>query len=114
MRSPWIQVGMAIRIAQTKGLHRDGSHCGLEPLETELRRRIWAQLRLLDMRMAEELGCEPTITESSYDTKLPLDIEDADISDRQGMDPHSTAFYRIDNNLAKKKKRELEVMLVFH
>ena len=62
------------------GLHRDGSHYGLHPVETEVRRRVWAQIRMLDLRTAEELGCEPTIMEGSYDTSLPLDIPDEILS----------------------------------
>jgi len=45
-----------------------------------VRRRVWAQIRMLDLRTAEELGCEPTIVEGTYDTSLPLDIPDEILS----------------------------------
>ncbi|KAF2811313.1 uncharacterized protein BDZ99DRAFT_518599 [Mytilinidion resinicola] len=79
-RTPWIQLGLAIRIAQAMGIHRDGSHYGLKPVETEVRRRLWAQICLLDLRTAEELGCEPTILEGTYDTRLPTSISDYELS----------------------------------
>jgi hypothetical protein len=69
-------LGVAVRIAQAMGLHRDGTTQGFSPLETELRRRIWAKLRFMDVRAAEELGCEPSIGPSSYDTLLPENIDD--------------------------------------
>ncbi|KAF2025879.1 hypothetical protein EK21DRAFT_75330 [Setomelanomma holmii] len=45
-----------LRIAQTMGLERDGNLLGLSPFETELRRRIWWQLKLHDFRTAELCG----------------------------------------------------------
>ncbi|OCL11994.1 hypothetical protein AOQ84DRAFT_437308 [Glonium stellatum] len=80
-RMPWIQLGLTIRISQSKGIHRDGSHYGLKPIEIEVRRRIWAQICLLDLRAAEELGCEPTIREGSYDTCPPPNISDDELSE---------------------------------
>jgi len=74
-----VLVGVAIRIAQSMGLHRDGPIFGINPLETEIRRRLWYEICLLDLRTAEEHGSDPGISTQSYDTKLPLNIEDTDI-----------------------------------
>ncbi|PWW71895.1 hypothetical protein C7212DRAFT_230651 [Tuber magnatum] len=78
-RTPWVLVGVAVRIAQSMGLHRDGERFHMSPLETEIRRRIWYEICLLDLRTAEEHGSDPGISTRSYDTKLPLNIEDTDI-----------------------------------
>ena len=43
-RLGWTLVGLAIRMANALGLHRDGSHFGLNPFDTELRRRCWWQI----------------------------------------------------------------------
>jgi hypothetical protein len=64
------------------GLHQDGSTFNLSPLETELRRRVWAKLRFLDLRAAEEMGCPPSIGESSYDCLLPSDLDDSQLASR--------------------------------
>ncbi|KAF2205672.1 hypothetical protein GQ43DRAFT_436806 [Delitschia confertaspora ATCC 74209] len=79
-RSQWIRLGCATRMAQGMGLHRDPAQYGLKPIEIEIRRRVWAQICLLDMRFAEELGCEPTILIGSYDTCLPLSISDDELT----------------------------------
>lgn len=79
-RSSWIMLGNAIRLAQMMGLHRDRASDKQGPLETEIRRRVWNKLRLLDLRLAEELGFEPSITESSYDTEMPRDIDDEELT----------------------------------
>lgn len=82
----WALTGLLIRIAQGMGLHRDGTHLKLSPFETEIRRRIWWAILVLDLRSAEELGTDMTIGEGSYDTLKPSNINDADIS------PESTEF----------------------
>ena len=48
--------GAAIRAAEVMGVHLDGTLLGLSPFETEIRRRIWWQLRLHDFRAAELTG----------------------------------------------------------
>ncbi|KAF2748379.1 hypothetical protein M011DRAFT_466783 [Sporormia fimetaria CBS 119925] len=75
----WTLTGLAIRIAQALGLHRDAGHFGLPPFEVEMRRRLWWHVCALDARASEDHGCDPTIAASQYDTKLPLNINDSDI-----------------------------------
>ncbi|KAL4744957.1 hypothetical protein BDW72DRAFT_199093 [Aspergillus terricola var. indicus] len=61
------------------GLHRDGAIFGLRPLETELRRRLWWHICLLDIRSAEYHGCEPIVQEFMFDTRMPLNVNDSDL-----------------------------------
>jgi hypothetical protein len=58
----------------------------LPPFETEIRRRIWWAILVLDLRSADELGTDMTINERSYDTLKPSNINDSDIG------PESTEF----------------------
>ncbi|KAK1087762.1 hypothetical protein LTR33_000883 [Friedmanniomyces endolithicus] len=78
----WTLTGLVVRISQTLGIHRDGLHFagGLSPFEIEMRRRLWWQICILDVRASEDHGCDPTITEQLFDTKMPLNINDGDIS----------------------------------
>ncbi|KAI9742890.1 MAG: hypothetical protein M1818_003619 [Claussenomyces sp. TS43310] len=78
-RSIWSLVGLAIRLAQALGLHRDGAILGLSPFDTEMRRRLWWQICALDTRASEDYGSDPTILEASYDCKFPLNLNDSDI-----------------------------------
>jgi hypothetical protein len=77
---------VTVRLAQLQGLHRDGTLFGLSPFETEMRRRLWWNICTLDRRAAEEQGSTALIWESSFDTKMPLNINDSDIH------PDSTSF----------------------
>jgi hypothetical protein len=80
----WTMAGLAIRIAHGMGIDRDGELFKLRPLETELRRRVWHQISLLDLRASEARGTFPT--HLSYDTKLPLNINDSD------LDPETKSY----------------------
>lgn len=78
-RLVWALGGLAIHLAQALGIHRDGEHFGLNPFDTEMRRRLWWQISLLDNRAAEDHGVDPTFTEQFYDTKIPMNLNDDDI-----------------------------------
>jgi hypothetical protein len=83
-RFVWSLTGLTLRIAQSLGLHRDGSVFGLSPFDTEMRRRLWWQVCILDTRASEDHGSDPSVLEYSFDTKFPLSINDDD------LDPNST------------------------
>jgi hypothetical protein len=79
-RFVWMMTGLVIRMAQYLGLQRDGAHFKhLTPFEVEMRRRVWCILCMLDVRSSEDQGTDLTITIGSFDTKIPLNINDADI-----------------------------------
>ncbi|KAF2848547.1 hypothetical protein T440DRAFT_167951 [Plenodomus tracheiphilus IPT5] len=78
-RKIWTLTGLVVRIAQTLGIHRDGSHFDLQPFEIEMRRRLWWQVCILDARSSEDHGCDPTIVEALFDTKMPLNVNDDDL-----------------------------------
>lgn len=73
-RKIWTLTGLVVRIAQTLGVHRDGCHFGLPPFEIEMRRRLWWQVCILDARSSEDHGCDPTIVEAQFDTKMVRDF----------------------------------------
>ncbi|KAJ8606553.1 hypothetical protein MRB53_040853 [Persea americana] len=74
----WSLVGLVVRVAINLGLHRDGTSFGLPALETEVRRRTWWQICILDVRSSEDHGCDPTIMDI-FDTKYPLNVNDEDL-----------------------------------
>ncbi len=78
-RYVWTLTGLLIRLAQALGIHRDGAKFGISPFQTEMRRRLWWQICTLDVRAAEDHGSDPSISEETFDTRLPLNINDDDI-----------------------------------
>lgn len=75
----WSLNSVILRLAQGLGIHRDGTNFALKPFETEMRRRLWWHICLMDVRSSEDHGTDPLINESMYDTRLPLNVNDDDI-----------------------------------
>ncbi|KAJ4250972.1 hypothetical protein NW762_011622 [Fusarium torreyae] len=86
-RTTWSLTSLIFHIAQAMGLHRDGTTFGLKPFDIELRRRLWWHICLLDMRSSEFHGYEPIVNEGMFDTKLPLNINDSDITPQMTEPP---------------------------
>ncbi|KIX93515.1 uncharacterized protein Z520_10693 [Fonsecaea multimorphosa CBS 102226] len=78
-RTLWTLSGVASRIAQGMGVHRDGTVLGLPPFETEMRRRLWWQINLLDFRAAELSGFGGMTEVNWWNTKTPSNVNDVDI-----------------------------------
>ncbi|KAF3390383.1 Bikaverin cluster transcription factor bik5 [Penicillium rolfsii] len=85
---------VAIKIALRNNLHRDGLELKMTPFEVEIRRRLWWQIYILDVRTAEDSGSDPHILSDSFNTQLPSNINDAslhpDMSEMPQVDPGRT------------------------
>ncbi|KAH1421040.1 hypothetical protein KXX32_008222 [Aspergillus fumigatus] len=79
-RSNWTLHGLTTRAAQSIGLHRDGRHFNLSPLECELRRRLWWHIVTCDQRAAEDHGLSIIAHNEPCDTNLPSNLDDQDLS----------------------------------
>ena len=87
-RFVWMMMALLVRMAHALGLHRDGDHFKhLTPYEIEMRRRVWWVLCMLDVRAAEDQGTDYSIARGSFDTKLPLNINEADIGPETAQMP---------------------------
>ncbi|KIH92786.1 hypothetical protein SPBR_02438 [Sporothrix brasiliensis 5110] len=88
----WVLNGLAVRVAQSLGLHRDGQRLRrttqrtLTPFEAEIRRRLWWHLLSRDGRASEDYGLDNMATLGSgsnllaeSDVQLPLNVDDADL-----------------------------------
>ena len=71
--------GLVVRVATKLGIHRDGGAFSLLPYDIEMRRRLWWQICILDVRTAEDNGTDPSIYEHNFNTKFPLDVNDSDL-----------------------------------
>lgn len=107
----YILSGVAIRLARKMGLHRDGSSLGLPPFETEMRRRLWWHLVMVDFRTADIQGTRPSLDLSSGDARMPLNVEDADLRpgmlepppERNGILPVSLSLIRCEMSESVRK-----------
>lgn len=92
-RFVWTMCSVILRLATGLGLHRDGTNFGLSPFETEMRRRLWWHIVIVDVRTAEDHGTDPMINEWMYDTRMPLNINDDDISPEMKTFPPERASF---------------------
>jgi len=75
----WILNGLAIRLAQSIGLHRDGLNFKLSSFDSEMRRRLWWQIWAIDSRAAEDHGIMSTSFDASSDIALPSNLDDSEL-----------------------------------
>ncbi|KAF2705907.1 hypothetical protein K504DRAFT_387062 [Pleomassaria siparia CBS 279.74] len=75
----WSMVGLLIRLAMKLGLHRDPAELRISPFMSEMRRRLWWQIYVLDIRTAEDSDMDPFICDHIYNTHFPTNINDADL-----------------------------------
>ncbi|GKU21542.1 unnamed protein product [Fusarium langsethiae] len=76
----WLLTGLATRMGQRMGLHRESSLKDLPPFEAELRRRVWWQIIILDGRASQLTGASMNPNMQLYgDTKQPVNLSDADL-----------------------------------
>ncbi|KAJ5594299.1 uncharacterized protein N7459_000507 [Penicillium hispanicum] len=80
---------IAIAIARKNDMHQDGAKMDLTPLEVEMRHRIWWQIYILDVRTAEDRGCDPTILESAFNTSLPTNVNDSNLHPEMSVAPQT-------------------------
>ncbi|KAK1920862.1 fungal-specific transcription factor domain-containing protein [Papiliotrema laurentii] len=83
----WSQLGASLRTAQAIGLHRDGSKLGLDPFQTEYRRRLWSYLYHADKLYSLVLGRPPSISDSYADAQLPSNLELSEFN--TSLDPNA-------------------------
>ncbi|KJR89192.1 c6 zinc finger domain containing protein [Sporothrix schenckii 1099-18] len=103
----WILNGVVLRIAQKMGLHRDGEVLGLSPFETEIRRRVWWQIIMVDAKYALMSGLSHSMMPRVWDTKEPKNVNDADlfpaatepVQDRDG--PTEMIMVMVFNRIAR-------------
>ena len=75
----WTLISLAVRIAQAMGLHHENYSSPLRPFRREMRRRLWWKICVLDSHAAEDRATNPIITTDSFNTMLPLNVNDEDL-----------------------------------
>jgi len=80
MRYVWCMTGLLTRLAVTLNLHReDPMQSPNGSFDAEIRRRIWWHICILDARAGDCRYQGFLISESSFDTKPPANVNDTDI-----------------------------------
>lgn len=78
-RTLLILAGVAIRLGQRIGLHRDGTYLDISPFDVEMRRRLWWQMWIFEAKVSQQSGAGYNAMVYNWDTKLPLNVNDSDL-----------------------------------
>ncbi|KAJ6140703.1 hypothetical protein N7497_011596, partial [Penicillium chrysogenum] len=92
----WASAGSLIRSAMTMGLHRDPTRFRkARPFYSELRRRLWATVVELDLKISLDRGVPPSVDLDECDCDPPSNWDDSDLIPDMENDPSplSTALY---------------------
>lgn len=82
----WTLMAVAVRIAKAMGLHREG--LPRSPYLTEIRRRLFHQIRFLDAYCCIDRGSEGLITPGSFDTLHPKNVDDSEFDENSTFIPN--------------------------
>lgn len=96
----WPILGVATRVAQSLGLHRDGASFGLSPYEIEERRQVYWEILTYDRLQAMCFGRPGALINRSCDTKLPSDPH---------WIPDEDGFHRAKYELMEMMERVIDI-----
>jgi hypothetical protein len=80
--SSWVVVGMIARFAMRMGYHRDPKpYPDVTPFQGEMRRRVWAVVKQMDLGFSFQLGLPSMLRSSECDTDIPRNIFDEEFGE---------------------------------
>ncbi|KMU92341.1 hypothetical protein CIHG_10164 [Coccidioides immitis H538.4] len=80
-------ISLALRVAQTMGLHRDPAQFGIPPCEAENRRRLWWHIVHMDGVVAMSSGLPPLVSDENYwDVRIASDVKDTLIGSPEAVE----------------------------
>ncbi|EAT77347.2 hypothetical protein SNOG_15122 [Parastagonospora nodorum SN15] len=84
-----ISTGIIVRLAMRMGLHRDpGPYPGISVYQGEMRRRVWAAIRSIDLLFSAQAGLPPIVRPRDTNTEIPRNIYDDElIEDMKALPP---------------------------
>nr|POE56442.1 bikaverin cluster transcription factor bik5 [Quercus suber] len=110
--STWTLLSLAIRLGMRLDLHRE-THAKRTIFDDEMRRRLWWQICILDVRTAEDAGTDPLVPEPWLSVPFPTNVNDLELHPEMSRPLPSTPvgavmFY---NNLRIDVSRNLRSIL---
>ncbi|KAF2847626.1 hypothetical protein T440DRAFT_520755 [Plenodomus tracheiphilus IPT5] len=85
-----ISTGIIVRLAMRMGLHRDpGPYPGIPVFQGEMRRRVWAAVRSIDLLFSAQAGLPPIIRPRDTNTQIPRNIYDDELHENMKKLPPS-------------------------
>ncbi|TFB04239.1 hypothetical protein CCMA1212_003824 [Trichoderma ghanense] len=117
--SLWSLYGLAARLAQKQGYHRDTKATTTTPFEAEMRRRTWFLVQSTDLLFSFQNGMPPIISQDACDVRHPTNLLDDDFDEdcaslpppRPPTDPHPILAYIVKSHLCAVMRRVVRHVL---
>lgn len=78
----WLVQGMLVQLALSRGYHRDPQNfSNLSPFEGEMRRRVWAIIVQMDLRLSSQMALPRLLKLQQSDTLEPRNLLDTDFDE---------------------------------
>ncbi|PGH03182.1 hypothetical protein GX51_04217 [Blastomyces parvus] len=91
-------ISLALRVAQTMGLHRDPAQFGISACQAEARRRIWWHIVHMDGVVAMSSGLPPLVSDENYwDVRITSEVKDTLLDS-----PEAAEYERMVNSYERK------------
>lgn len=75
----WLVQGIIVQLALSQGYHRDPNNFpSISPFAGEMRRRVWAVIVQLDLRLSSQMALPCILKSRQYDTAEPRNLLDSD------------------------------------
>ncbi|KAH8732689.1 fungal-specific transcription factor domain-containing protein [Phaeosphaeriaceae sp. PMI808] len=85
-----ISTGIIVRLAMRMGLHRDsGPYPNISVFQGEMRRRVWAAIRSIDLLFSAQAGLPPIVRPRDTNTEVPRNIYDDELFEDMKILPPS-------------------------
>lgn len=75
------------RSARRNGFHLNTKGGHISPFETEMRRRVWWQLMVLQIQLAEKAAAGPSALSWDWHTALPLNVNESELHPEMKTEP---------------------------
>ncbi|KAK7424440.1 hypothetical protein QQX98_000405 [Neonectria punicea] len=117
----WAIFGFTTRLAQRSGYHRDPTSLPqrFSPFETEMRRRTWFSIEVMDLLLSCQLGMPPVVHYRGSNTDVPSNYSDDDFDEdtvvmpppRPPIDPTPSLYYRTKGKLCRILRKVMQQVL---
>lgn len=78
----WLLLGMIVQLALSMGYHRDPRNFpNISPFAGEMRRRLWAAIVQMDLRLSNQMALPRLLKSQQYDTAEPRNLLDSDFDE---------------------------------
>lgn len=108
----WLVQGIIVQLALSEGYHRDPQNFpNISPFAGEMRRRVWAVIVQMDLRLSSQMALPRLLKPQQYDTAEPRNLLDTDFDESTDKLPPSRPETEVTPVLYSLAKNRIDKMM---